>query len=337
MKNSTINLMLIFCLSPFLLQCVATQKDMNSTNLRIRAINQRITAIDHDFVELKNKTMEKVQKRQAKVSDQIDNQQDEILRLKGLLEESAHQNRMLREENKEYKTTFNSEMDGFTNALTNKIAILEKRISQIETNIENTIKEIEDIKQSRAREAAERAMEAAKTAEKAKAKVESIQITPPEITPEQTKKKVNKQSQKNTATTPKTTKKSITAANRPVRNIYEHALSQFNAGKSQEAYDSFAEYLDKSPKGKMAANARLMMGDALYKQKKYELAILEYQRVIADFPYYLKAPAAMLKQAEAFEKINDASTAKIVYKKLLSDYPKSNEIKTAKARLQKIK
>ena len=84
----------------------------------------------------------------------------------------------------------------------------------------------------------------------------------------------------------------------------------------------------------MAPNSRFWLGDCYYNQQEYELAILEYQKVIADYPTDGKAPAALLKQGLAFEKLKDNETAKVVYDKLLKGYPKSDQVETAKKRIE---
>ena len=87
----------------------------------------------------------------------------------------------------------------------------------------------------------------------------------------------------------------------------------------------------------MVANAQFWMGECLFKQNEFELAILDYQKVIVDYPRHTKAPAALLKQGMAFEKLKDAETAKIVYQKILDSYPKSDQANPAQKRLESIK
>ncbi len=127
------------------------------------------------------------------------------------------------------------------------------------------------------------------------------------------------------------------AAANPEQKLYDEGLADFTTKKFKEAYDTFSRYLDKYPKGNLAGNARFWLGDSLYNQGKYELAILEYQKVIADFPNHPKCPAALLKQGLAFEKLKDLDTAKLVYYKLDAEYPKSEEASAAKKRLDSIK
>ena len=64
------------------------------------------------------------------------------------------------------------------------------------------------------------------------------------------------------------------------------------------------------------------------------MAILEYQKVIANYPKHSKAPAALLKQGLAFEKLKDIETAKLVYYKLGHDYPDSKEAAVGRKKLE---
>ena len=49
------------------------------------------------------------------------------------------------------------------------------------------------------------------------------------------------------------------------------------------------------PKSSNADNAQFWIGETYYKEKWYEKAILEYQKVIEKYPSGNKAPAALLK------------------------------------------
>ena len=59
--------------------------------------------------------------------------------------------------------------------------------------------------------------------------------------------------------------------------------------------------------------------------------------MIKNYPGKEKVAAAMLKQAMAFNAINDTKSAKYVLKKLLEALPKSEEAKKAKVMLKEIK
>ena len=118
---------------------------------------------------------------------------------------------------------------------------------------------------------------------------------------------------------------------------YDKGMTLFNQKKYGDAYNSFAEYLDKNPAGTQSINARYYAAQSLYEKKDYELAILEFQKVIVEHPQHSLAPKALYKQGLSFEKIGDPETARIVYNKLVDSYPRSAESSSAKTRLEDLK
>ena len=111
----------------------------------------------------------------------------------------------------------------------------------------------------------------------------------------------------------------------------------FRQKNYRDAYNSFAEYLDTNPSGSQAVSARFHAAESLYEEKDYELAILEFQKVIVEHPKHELAPRSLYRQGLAFEKIGDPETARIVYNKLVDTYPRSEEVASAKTKLEALK
>lgn len=118
---------------------------------------------------------------------------------------------------------------------------------------------------------------------------------------------------------------------------YLKGLDSLKAGDVAAAREQFVKFLEQSPKHDLAANAHYWIGETHYSEKNYESAILSYQDVIKNYPGKEKVVAAMLKQAMAFNEINDSKSAKFVLKKLVEGFPKSEEAKKAKDMLKEIK
>ena len=59
--------------------------------------------------------------------------------------------------------------------------------------------------------------------------------------------------------------------------------------------------------------------------------------MIVEHPKDTLAPRALYKQGLSFENIGDPETARIVYNKLVDTYPKSEEVASAKTRLESLK
>ena len=70
---------------------------------------------------------------------------------------------------------------------------------------------------------------------------------------------------------------------------------------------------------------------------QYEQAILAFQDVIKKYPRGNKVPNALLRQALAFYKLKDKTSAKLLLRKVIKKYSKSNEAKIAKNKLKTIK
>lgn len=119
--------------------------------------------------------------------------------------------------------------------------------------------------------------------------------------------------------------------------LYQKGMDSYRAGDYPTARETFTKFLELYPKNDLAANARYWVGETYYSEKKYEQAILEFQNVIKNFPGKEKVPAAMLKQAISFGEINDAKSARYVLRKLIEDYPASDEAKRAKEKLKELK
>lgn len=352
MKIKTANFLLIFLLTPFLVQCFASKQEMRSIDLRMRTLDNRLVNMDKELnglhtvsVESANiRSVEFMQKKQAELSNTVDILQAELLQVKGKLDESTHRYRDVKAENKQLQELFGNQF----NEMSERIILLEKKLKNTSDDLEKQKRdrEVNAAKQAMAmakaaadnaaqaaREAADKAALAAKEASDKAARLSAEKREkektkqPREIAPDQVKKK-HVDGKEESGSTP---------LKQAGKEVYDKAISLFKDKDFKAAYNTFTEYVNSYPRGDLVANARFWLGDCLYNMDEYELAILEYQKVIADYADHQKAPAALLKQGNAFEKLNDKETAKIVYTKLLDDYPKSDQVSQASKRLDALK
>lgn len=119
----------------------------------------------------------------------------------------------------------------------------------------------------------------------------------------------------------------------PENELYDAAKQAFDKGESESARDQFLEYLKRFPKGKNANNAQFWLGEIYYRDKWYEKAIMEYQKVIEKYPDGSKVPAALLKQGLSFYNLNEKPNAKLILQEVIRKYPTTNEAKIAKEKL----
>ncbi len=119
--------------------------------------------------------------------------------------------------------------------------------------------------------------------------------------------------------------------------LYDLARKAFDAGKLEEARQVFEDLLRKHPQSKHADNAQFWIGETYYREKWFEKAILEYQKVIEKFPKGNKVPASRLKQGLAFSNLGDKTNARLILRELIKRHPQSNEAKIAGKKLKKLK
>ena len=116
-------------------------------------------------------------------------------------------------------------------------------------------------------------------------------------------------------------------------SLYQQGIDAMKGKDVAKARDIFSKFLTLYPKHKLSANAHYWLGETYYSDKNFEQAVLEFQEVIKNFPDNDKVPAAMLKQGMAFKGIGDSKSALYIYRKLIEEFPKSEEAKLAKGRL----
>lgn len=119
--------------------------------------------------------------------------------------------------------------------------------------------------------------------------------------------------------------------------IYRMAKQAFDQGDSDVARKKFQELIEKFPQSERADNAQFWIGEIYYREKWYEKAILEYQKVIENYPKGNKVPASLLKQGLAFLNLGDKTNSRLILEELIKKHPKSNEAKIAKDKVESLK
>lgn len=119
--------------------------------------------------------------------------------------------------------------------------------------------------------------------------------------------------------------------------LYATAKAAFDAAKFDTAREGFSRLLKEFPKSAHADNAQFWIGEIYYREKWYEKAIVEYQKVIETYPKGNKVPAALLKQGLAFLHLGDKANARLVLKTLTDKHANTNEAKIGKEKLKGLK
>ena len=122
----------------------------------------------------------------------------------------------------------------------------------------------------------------------------------------------------------------------PAAKLYRTGLAEMKAGKYQAAFGHFQDMQRRYPKSQLSGSAEYFAGNALYEQGQYDKAILQLNDLGSRFPEGRFTSAALLREAEAFNKINDPIDARLTLQKLLNEHPNAPEGPQAKAMLDSL-
>jgi len=120
-------------------------------------------------------------------------------------------------------------------------------------------------------------------------------------------------------------------------SLYAAAYGLFKEGKYEKARESFENFLKQYPDTEFSDNAQFWVGECYYFEKKYEKAIVEYDKVTKNFPEGNKFPYALLKQGLSFLKLGDKASAKLLLQQVIKDFPNTSQARIARAKLLEVK
>lgn len=111
--------------------------------------------------------------------------------------------------------------------------------------------------------------------------------------------------------------------------VYLQAFGDYASGRYQAAVHGFETFLQRFPNNSYASNAQFWLADCYFNQQQYPLAILEFERVLADYQNAPKNPDALLKIAIANLQLGATDEARQAIDTLTQRYPKSTATQKA--------
>ncbi len=119
--------------------------------------------------------------------------------------------------------------------------------------------------------------------------------------------------------------------------LYAEGFKAIKDSEHRKASDNFTRFIAAYPEHKLADHAQYWLGEIYYAKGDWEKAILEFDKVIKNYPEGDKVPAATLKQGYSFEKLGLAKEAEVLLGHVIEKFPKSDEAAKAKSRLEEMK
>jgi len=122
----------------------------------------------------------------------------------------------------------------------------------------------------------------------------------------------------------------------PGVKIYRTGLRAMKDAKYPLAVASFTRLQHQYPKSPLVEPADYFAANALYETGKYDQAILQFNDLVMRYPKGRFAPQALLRQAQAFLKMNDRIDARLTLQKLISDHDGTPQAAAAKPMMQSL-
>ena len=116
--------------------------------------------------------------------------------------------------------------------------------------------------------------------------------------------------------------------------LYDSALDDLQNERYPLAESRFLSFLMQFPDHELAGNAQYWLGESDYGQKKYELAISEFDKVLKKYPKSPKVPAALLKTGFAQMELGNKKEGIQTLNRLIKSYPNAEEVVLARERLK---
>ncbi|MBI5827086.1 MAG: tol-pal system protein YbgF [Deltaproteobacteria bacterium] len=119
--------------------------------------------------------------------------------------------------------------------------------------------------------------------------------------------------------------------------LYARGVRDVESKDYPGAMEAFQGLLADYPAHKYAGNAQYWIAEIHYARGEWERAILEFDKVIKNYPKSEKVAASILKQGFSFENLGSKKEARVLLESVIERFPKSPEAAIAKKRLQGLK
>ena len=112
--------------------------------------------------------------------------------------------------------------------------------------------------------------------------------------------------------------------------LYRQAYLYFNRGDYELAVEELDILLKNYPSDPLYESALYLKGESFFEKGDYFDAIKQFSMMLSSFPKGKNVPGALLRMALAYEKIGDHDMAIVLARRLVREYPYTDESAVAK-------
>ncbi len=132
-----------------------------------------------------------------------------------------------------------------------------------------------------------------------------------------------------------TSKTSLSSAQQQAQ--YEQAFNLLKKGQYEQSIAKFQAFLQVVPTGDYSDNAQYWLGEARYVLQDYQGAIIDFTRVVENFPESPKISDAYLKIGFSYQELQADDKANEVLQEVVDRYPNTTAARLALRRMQQMR
>ena len=117
------------------------------------------------------------------------------------------------------------------------------------------------------------------------------------------------------------------------RHLYDRIMEEYKQRDYEAALAGFRFFLELHGQSSLAPNAQYWMAECQYRLGRYKEALKSFYHIVSDYPLSPKLAASTLKIGQSYTKLKDHEKARIMYERVLDEYPDSPEAELARKAL----
>ncbi len=118
------------------------------------------------------------------------------------------------------------------------------------------------------------------------------------------------------------------------RHLYDRVMEEFKHRDYEAALAGFRLFLELHGQTSLAANAQYWVGECQYRMGRYKDALKAFYNVVSTYPLSPKLAASTLKIGQTYGKLKDQEKARMMFERVVDQYPDSPEAEVARKALE---
>jgi tol-pal system protein YbgF len=117
------------------------------------------------------------------------------------------------------------------------------------------------------------------------------------------------------------------------RHLYDRVMEEFKHRDYEAALAGFRFFLELHGHSSLAANAQYWVGECQYRLGRYKEALKTFYHIVSYYPLSPKLAASTLKIGQTYTRLKDHEKARMMYERVVDQYPESAEAELARKAL----